>query len=218
MLSKINKTKKFFKKIIFRIIIILLFFILINSFLQGKFRKYKADTPSFNNISYISEESLIRKINGVNKLITLELELSQIVTIDKSIGNLDLLKKYKRINFFADCSYYIDLSIIKEEDIIINQEKKLLFLTVPKPKIYNISINEDKTIFEASQNGFLRFGEIKLSTEEFNSLQDEVLTNFEEKLKGNEIYQEALNKSKISLENFLLSLIKEDLEIKIYFK
>src|SRR5690606_24561867 len=99
--------------------------------------------------------------------------------------------------------------IIKEEDIIINQEKKLLFLTVPKPKIYNISINEDKTIFEASQNGFLRFGEIKLSTEEFNSLQDEVLTNFEEKLKGNEIYQEALNKSKISLENFLLSLIKE---------
>ncbi|NLL30653.1 MAG: DUF4230 domain-containing protein [Clostridiales bacterium] len=151
-------------------------------------------------------------------MITLELELSQMAIIDKSLGDLDFLKKYKRIKFFADCSYHIDLSKIGEEDITINPEEKTLSITVPKPDIYNISINEDKTIFEESQNGFLRFGEVKLSTEEFNSLQNEVLTNFEEKLKRDEIYEEALNKSKISIEELLSSLIKEEVEIKIYFK
>jgi len=218
MLSKIYKTQKFLKSLFFKIFIFILLFISLTYFLQDNFKNYKADSPTINNTSYISEESLIRKINGVNKLITLELELSQRVTIDKSIGNLDFLKKYKRINFFADCSYFIDLSKISEEDLIISPEKNSLSLTVPKPKIYNISINENKTVFEASQNGFLRFGEIKLSTEEFHSLQNKVLDNFEERLKSNEIYEEALNKSKISLQNFLSSLIKENIEIKISFK
>ena len=95
-------------------------------------------------------------------MITLELELSQMAIIDKSLGDLDFLKKYKRIKFFADCSYHIDLSKIGEEDITINPEEKTLSITVPKPDIYNISINEDKTIFEESQNGFLRFGEVKV--------------------------------------------------------
>jgi len=217
-LLKLHKVKKFFRKLIFLTITMLLLFILINSFLQSNFKKYRADTPAFNSITYISEESLIKKINGVNKLITLELELSQMAIIDKSLGDLDFLKKYKRIKFFADCSYHIDLSKIGEEDITINPEEKTLSITVPKPDIYNISINEDKTIFEESQNGFLRFGEVKLSTEEFNSLQNEVLTNFEEKLKRDEIYEEALNKSKISIEELLSSLIKEEVEIKIYFK
>ena len=64
---------------------------------------------------------------------------------------------------------------------------------------------------------FLDLERLKLSTEEFNSLQNEVLTNFEEKLKRDEIYEEALNKSKISIEELLSSLIKEEVEIKIYF-
>jgi Protein of unknown function (DUF4230) len=154
----------------------------------------------------------------VNKLITLELELSQMVTIDKSLGNLELLKKYKKVTFFADCSYYIDLSKISNEDIIIDSSKGILTLTVPKPEVYDISINEDKTTFEESENGLLRFGEIKLSTEEFNNLQNGVNISFEEKLKADDIFKEALSRSKSSVETWLNNLINEKVKVYLYFK
>lgn len=212
------KLYKLIVKIIISIIIIIcipLFLILKNSNERGN------SIPTINqndNSKFISEESLIKKINNVNKLITLEIELSQVVTIDQSYGDLDVLKKYKKIKFYSNCSYYIDLSQITKEDLSFNKDLNTLDLTIPIPKVYSISINKEKSKEEVSVNGFLRFGEIKLTTEEFKKMEIEVTENFENKLNSKPLFDEAKIKTKVSIENLIKEVLAQDVNLNISFK
>jgi len=217
----ILKLYKFKKKFLLFFIIIIIFlssFLLFKSFLNKKSNLSLPVINSINNSKFISEEALIKRINNVNKLITLELELSQVVTIDQSYGDLDLLKKYKKIKFYSDCSYYIDLSQITKDDLVFDKELNILNLTIPNPKVYKVSIDKEKSKEEISVNGFLRFGEIKLTTEEFKDLELEITENLEEKLNDNPLFSEAKAKTKVSIENLVKDFISEDVALNISFK
>lgn len=218
---KKNRTKKNNNRIktYFKIFLILLLVLLgYKLFLGYKSQSNNLKHSSIDNIKIISEESLVREIKSVNKIIPLEVELSKLITIDKSWGDFDIFQKYKRIKFFANCSYSIDLSQITTEDIHIDDKNKKIDITLSRPDIYSININREKTVYEDSSNGLLRFGEIKLTSEEFDSIQEEVFKSFEETMRSDEIYNKVISNTKISLEKLLDQIISEDIDINIYFK
>ncbi len=169
-------------------------------------------------LSITEEENLIKEIRNTSKIIPLEIELSKSITIDKSWGNLEIFQKYKRIKFFANCSFFVDLSNIKEEDIIVDKNKNIIDITIPNPQIFTIDIIREKTIYEDSSNGLLRFGEIMLTSEEFEAIQKNVYKSFEETLNQKDIYEKAIYSSKISLTNLLEKIIGNDININISFK
>ncbi len=169
-------------------------------------------------LSITEEENLIKEIRNTSKIIPLEIELSKSITIDKSWGNLEIFQKYKRIKFFANCSFFIDLSNIKEEDIIVDKNNNIIDITIPNPQIFTIDIIREKTIYEDSSNGLLRFGEIMLTSEEFEAIQKNVYKSFEETLNQKDIYEKAIYSSKISLTNLLEKIIGNDININISFK
>ncbi|MBE6053110.1 MAG: DUF4230 domain-containing protein [Clostridium sartagoforme] len=182
-------------------------------------RLYFFNSSSNDTILNINtEESIIKEMKNTSKIIPLEVELSKIITIDKSWGDLEVFKKYKRIKFFANCSFYIDLSNLKEDDIIIDKNLKSLSATIPSPKIFSIDIIRDKTIYEDSSNGLLRFGEITLTSEEFELIQEDIHKSFESTLNEKEIYDKAISSSKISLTKLFSQIIGDDMSINIYFK
>jgi hypothetical protein len=218
IILKLYKLKKKFLSFFIILIIFLSSFLLFKSFLNKRPNISVPVINSINNSKFISEEALIRKFNSVNKLITLELELSQVVTIDQSYGDLDLLKKYKKIKFYSDCSYYIDLSQITKDDLLFDEELNILNLTVPNPKVYKVIIDKEKSKEETSVNGFLRFGEIKLTTEEFKDLEIEIINNLEEKLNNAPLFDEAKAKTKVSIENLVKDFVSEDVTLNISFK
>lgn len=215
---KIHKLKRKIKLFSIIIIIILLSFLFLKNIYNKKPNPSLPVMKSINNSRFISEESLIKRINNVNKLITLELELSQVVTVDQSYGSLDMLKKYKRIKFYSDCSYYIDLSQITKDDLFYNEDLNTLNLTIPNPKIYNVSINKENFKEEKSVNGFLRFGEIKLTTEEFKNLELKVIEDLEKKLNDKPLLDEAKVKTKVSIENLMKDFLSKDVTLNISFE
>lgn len=218
---KKNRTKKNNNRIktYFKIFLILLLVLLgYKLFLGYKSQSNNLKHSSIDNIKIISEESLVKEIKSVNKIIPLEVELSKLITIDKSWGGFDIFQKYKRIKFFANCSYSIDLSQITTEDIHIDDKNKKIDITLSNPDIYSININREKTVYEDSSNGLLRFGEIKLTSEEFDSIQEEVFKSFEETMRSDEIYNKVISNTKISLEKLLDQIISEDIDINISFK
>lgn len=212
--KKKNNIKKYFK-----FFLILTLTLLICKLLLG-YKSYSNDLKhsSIDNIKIISEESLVKEIKSVNKIIPLELELSKIITIDKSWGEFDIFEKYKRIKFFANCSYSIDLSQITTNDIHIDNGNKALNITLSNPEIFSININREKTIYEDSSNGLFRFGEIKLTSEEFDSIQEEVYKSFEETMKNDEIYNKVISNTKISLEKLIDQITEEKMNITVSFK
>ncbi|EOR24411.1 hypothetical protein A500_12439 [Clostridium sartagoforme AAU1] len=209
-----NRIRNFF--IIFFILSLTL--LVCKLFFNYKYKKDINNLSDSNTFKIISEESLLKEIKNVNKIIPLEVELSKIITIDKSWGNLEVFQKFKRIKFFANCSYSIDLSNLTTNDINIDSKKNELSINFPNPQIFSINIDKEKTVYEDSSNGLLRFGEIKLTSEEFNIIQNEVQKSFEETMKDDEIYEKVLSDSKISIENLLNQITDKKMSISIYFK
>lgn len=220
IILKFSYLKKMFKRIFFILLIIILFIVSIN--LYKVFNSY---TDINNNIKksiieteFITKENIINNLKNANKLITLEVELSQTIKVDKSFGSSELFSKYQYIKFFADCSYYVDISKITTDDIVIDNTNNKLTLVVPNPEIYLININKDKTSFSEAVNGLFRFGEVNLSFDEIKSLEENVYKSFENIISSDDIYSEALSSSNLALKDFLSNMTKSDTEILLYFK
>lgn len=155
---------------------------------------------------FISKETLIKKIEQKQKLITTEAQISEKVTIDNSWGNLDIFKKLQNISFTGTGTYSIDLSNLKNENISIDNKSRIITLNVSTPQIESINIDDSKTQYQ-TDNGLFRFGEIKLTTEEHEAIMQNVKKDMSTKMLEDTYYNKALSNSKKSIKNILNSIL-----------
>ena len=174
------------------------------------------DNSNINNPKFISQESLVNEIKSVNKIVPLELELSDEVIINDSWGDIKIFEKIKRITFYANCSYYIDLSNLSNDSINTLDDKIQIF--IPKPKILSINILSEKTTYTEPELGLLRFGDIKLSSEEYGVIYNDVLKIFSEKMLSQELYDKAMSESEIAIKKLITDITGSNKEIEINFK
>ena len=203
---------QFYLFILFTLFILILFFKYPSKFqkLFPYFHTYKIESSSI-----LSDDTLINEIKNVNKLIPLEIELSETLTIDNTYFNLDILKKSKKITFFANCSYAIDFSTLSNSNFEINTTTKEISITIPKIDIFSIDIDESKTIYYDTEVGFLRFGDLKLSSEELSSIYKNLNNLFTEKMNNPDFYEQAILNAENSLKSLLLNLTGENYNITL---
>lgn len=158
------------------------------------FKDGKVLNPSNISDKIILKDVIIDKIREKHELITMEVDLSQKITIDNSWGSLEIFKKISNINYIGTGTYTIDLINIKPENIEIKD--KTVTLKLSKPEIKYINIDEDKTTCESTENGLLRFGEIKMTTVENQQLHRTVSEKMSVKMKEPELYDKAMKSSK----------------------
>lgn len=182
--------------------------------------KFKQLFPDFfslkiNTNDILTEETLINEVRNVNKLIPLEVELSETVTVDNTYFNLDIFKKVKKITFYSNCSYSIDFSTISDSDIILNKETNEININIPTPQIYAIDIDESRTEYENTELGILRFGEVTLSSDDLKIVYDKLYDSFYSKMNNPDFYRQALTNTKISLEGLIHNLTSEEYTINL---
>lgn len=182
--------------------------------------KFKILFPSlpYSNIkssTITSEDTIINEIKNVNKLIPLEIELSETITIQNIYFNLDLFKKSKKITFFANCSYSIDFSDISNNDIQINNADNEIIISISKLDIFSIDIDESKILYENTEVGLFRFGDLKLSSEELNNIYQSLNEIFANKMDNSKFHDQALSNAENSLNELLFNLTGKRYNITI---
>lgn len=207
-----KKTLNVFKKI-FLVLLILLVFIYIKY--PTKIQKLLPQSLNIQSNNILTEDTIINKIKDVNKLIPLEIELSQTLTVDNTYFNLDIFKKSKKITFFANCSYSIDFSTLSTNNIKIDNSNKEIYITIPKIDIFSIDIDENKTIYGDTEVGLLRFGDLKLSSEEINEIYINANDMFSKKMNNQDFYTQTLKNAENSLESLLFNLTGEHYDINL---
>lgn len=209
--SKLQKIL-FYLFILFFLILLILFFKSPSKFQKifPHFHTYEIESSSI-----LSDDTLINEIKNVNKLIPLEVELSETLTIDNTYFNLDIFKKSKKITFFANCSYAIDFSTLSNSNFEINAETKEVSITIPKIDIFGIDIDESKTLYSDTEVGFLRFGDLKLSSEELSSVYKNLNYLFTEKMNNPNFYEQAILNTENSLKELLLNLTGDDYNVTL---
>jgi len=217
-----NKLNKLFSKIgIIFVLAVLLAFVMIYA--------YKSITnPKLSTVVNKSEFSLntkkvniydtiIKQIKEQNNLVVLEVEAEQAIEVSRAFWNLDVFKKSKSINFFGKGQFVLNLSNIKEEDIIIDNSSNNVMLNIDTPILENVFIDEEKTNFKQTQKGIFAFGDYKITFEEYNNL----ITDAKEKIKAKINSEIMIEKAKENAKDNLIKLLKSflnDYDINIEFK
>jgi len=151
---------------------------------------------------FISKETLVSSIKQKQKLITTEIQLNESITIDNSWGTLAIFKKMQSINFVGTGLYDIDLSALNSKNVTI--KNSTITIALPKPSIEAVTLDPNKTTYNEPDKGWLRFGDIKLSTEDEELLRKTVQDKMKDKMLEKQYYDTAIENSKKSM----LSLIK----------
>ena len=194
-LSKRKYKFKTFKLIFLIIFIIFLSLILLYTKYPNKLKNLLPNALNIKSSEILTEDTLINEIKDVNKLIPLEIELSE--------------------TFFANCSYSIDFSTLSTNNIKIDNSNKEIYITIPKIDIFSIDIDENKTIYGDTEVGLLRFGDLKLSSEEINEIYINANDMFSKKMNNQDFYTQTLKNAENSLESLLFNLTGEHYDINL---
>ena len=162
-------------------------------------------TPSSISNKIILKDVIIDKIREKHELITMEVDLSQKITIDNSWGSLAVFKKISNIDYLGTGTYTIDFISIKPENVEIKD--KMITVKLPKPEIKYINIDDNKTTCESTENGLLRFGEIKMTPAENQQLHKKVSEKMSVKMKESELYDKAMESSKEAAKTLISQIL-----------
>lgn len=154
---------------------------------------------------FISKETLVSAIKQKQKLITTEVELNESITIDNSWGTLAIFKKMQSINFVGAGLYDIDLSTLNSKNITM--KNNTITVTLQKPAIEAVTLDPNKTTYNETDRGLLRFGDIKLSTEDGELLRKTVQDKMKDKMLETQYYNTAIDNSKKSMISLIKSIV-----------
>ena len=162
-------------------------------FVQPKVGKSPWIVPNINDTStkFITKDALVSEIREKQDLITMEVDMIEKVVIDNSWGDLSIFKKVQSVNYFGKGLFTVDLSQIKPENLVVQEDEKRLTIKIPEPIIKAITIDEEKTTYENPENGVFRFGEIKLTAAENQTMVRSVKEKMSKKMLENELYERA---------------------------
>lgn len=168
--------------------------------------KYTLPSSS-SSTKFISEESIIQKISETSKLVPLEIDLQERILLNNSWGSWDVFRQVKGITFQGKGTYSLDFSKLDTNSVYIDIPLDKIYITLPKPSIDTIAIYEEKTVYETTSNGLLRFGDIRLTPEETLLITKEVKTLMKNQLLEEKFHSLAVDNSVKSLKDLLYPLL-----------
>lgn len=207
---KFNIRKRTMLTVVLLIVLLSFFSYKIVKIFKGNAKPWIVADANDASKKFITKNTVIKKIQQKQKLITTEVEINEKVTIDNSWGNIGIFKKMQNISFTGKGVYVVDLSLLKSSNVSIDSNNNILTVKILKPKVELVTIDESKTVYETPEKGLLRFGDIKLTPEEHEIMIENVKKAMREKMNENEYSNKALTNSQKSMENIIKSILNNN--------
>ena len=210
------------KRILITVLLSLLLYIGANYGLS-KIRQFNNPTSPVvisqikNNIvkvKVLHKEVITSKFNTLQRIQVIQTTVTQEITIKQGMES-GLFKNNKLIKFTGIGKYILDLNKIHEENIIIDDDNKIVRIFTTKPTV-EVELLEEKTQFQ-DDKGKLSFWDIKLTPEEAEKIRYEVKQQMKLKLENIEYDSIFKEKAKESLEGILNKITDNKYEIIINF-
>lgn len=176
------------------------------SIIKSKEKNYNKITIINEDSKLLEKESVVQAINDLCNLEVMQVQLSKEITLKQG----KYFTKEKIIKFYANCKYILDLNKISGENVLISGNEITIFCTAPT---MDISIQEDMTEFSDTKKSFMTFGDLELTSEEYNSILTEIKISFTNDFENYK--NEAKVKSKNSIEKALSILTGSNYKVDV---
>ncbi len=153
------------------------------------------DTGSINNYTAADfKNAILGEAMQKKELIVMEQSLKIPTTFSKAgLFDFPIFSKVKNVVYYGTGVYTIDLSKLDENSISVDMESNIVSIEIPHTCLQYINPDLDKTEFEDTEKGLLSFGDIKLTTEEQNQVEQASLNMMRDRLIQSELFTKADN-------------------------
>ena len=166
-------------------------------------------------------EAVLGDSKQLKKIVVFEQELSDAVTIvDTGLFDWGIFTKQKIIIYTGVVDYTVDLSTLSKESISLDDEKKIVTISIPHVKQEDINIPDEKIKFGDTEKGLLALGDIKLTPEQNSEVKIVAKEMMQKKLDSENIEETADKFAILSVYDIFSQVIKgvaQDYSLEVSF-
>lgn len=185
-------------------------------------RPYEEDVYVLNERSVAEfQPVIVEKFNEESELTVYSVETVEPLDL-KKIGIFDwsILNKTQSLQYKGIGSFYVDLSSLGKNNIRLDNEQKTVIIEIPHTKLSPVEIDPEKFEAGETQKGFLAFGDLKFTAQEYNDLEKEVRSRIYEAIYTERNLKEADSRAVAEMQKIyepLVKLIDADYSVEIRF-
>jgi hypothetical protein len=122
------------------------------------------------------KDAVAGKATKQKQLVVMEQDLHETTTFTQAgLANLSIFSMYKDVTYYATGVYTVDLQNIDQYHITVDDDTKTVTILIPHAVLQYVTPDLSKTEFEDTSKGLLAFGDIELTAEEQNQLEQSVI-------------------------------------------
>ena len=152
--------------------------------------------------------------------VVLEQDVSVSTRVSQALANLALFEKSQIIRSFGTGVYTVDLSKLTAADIALDAELNLVTISIPHAALSYVTVDVEKTEFEETKKALFAFGEIKLTNEQLNLLEQNIQDAMKEQLGSADMLAKADEYALSQVQKLLEPIVQtvaEDFLLKVIF-
>ncbi|HWQ98620.1 MAG TPA: DUF4230 domain-containing protein [Clostridia bacterium] len=143
----------------------------------------------YNQIDY--SDAILGESRTKSDFVVLEQDVEVSTRVSQALANLALFEKSQVIRSFGTGVYTVDLSKLSADDITFDPKLNLVTITIPHAALSYVTVDVEKTEFEETKKALFAFGEIKLTNEQLNLLEQNIQSAMQEQLESGDMLAKA---------------------------
>ena len=156
----------------------------------------------YNQIDY--SDAILGESRTKSGFVVLEQDVEVSTRVSQALANLALFEKSQVIRSFGTGVYTVDLSKLSAEDITFDPKLNLVTIKIPHTALSYVTVDVEKTEFEETKKALFAFGEIKLTSEQQNILEQDIQKAMQEQL----VTSDMLAKADVAALSQVLNLLQ----------
>jgi len=160
------------------------------------------ETMGYNQIDF--SNAILGESRTKSDFVVLEQDVSVSTRVSQALANLALFEKSQIIRSYGTGVYTVDLSKLSSTDISLDSKLSLVTIVIPHATLAYVTVDVEKTEFEETKKALFAFGEIKLTNEQLNLLEQNIQDAMKEQLGSADMLAKA--------DEFALSQVQKLLE------
>ncbi len=167
------------------------------------------------------QEIVIGESRRTSELIVFEQDLSVTQEIRKALFDWEIFEKTQTVTSYGTALYVTDLSGISETDLSFDEITKTMTIAVPHSRLKSVSVDVEKTEFSDVSRNLLGWGDIKLTPEQQNILQQDLQAALEEEASRPAYFAKADESAVLALHDLFQKAFQsagEEIALQIIFQ
>ena len=126
----------------------------------------------YNKIDF--SNAILGESRTKSDFVVLEQDVTVSTRVSQALANLALFEKSQVIRSYGTGVYTVDLSALSEGDVTMDETLKTITVQIPHAVLAYVTVDLEKTEYDETQKALFAFGEIKLTNEQRDVLEQSI--------------------------------------------